>query len=104
MESTTTTTIIIAAATAAVGAILGAGGVTPLVVAVMHSRRESTKATRDFSVAMFERMESRITALEASERECMEAKEQLSVEVGTLRGMVETMERQIVRLQKGESP
>lgn len=72
-------------------AIVGAGGVTPLVVAIMKNKLAVTKNKQDFTIITFTRLEDRIAALEKTERECMQDKEKLAIEVGVLREKLEEL-------------
>ena len=80
MDASTVT----AAIAGVIGAIIGAGGVAPLIVAIAKSRRDLVLDSHGFAQKQFDRMEKRIAILEVSEKECLEAKEQLSHDLGRL--------------------
>ena len=78
-----------------IGAILGAGGVTPIIIAFQKSRRDLVLDSQVFATKQFDRMEKRIASVEASEKECRATNSVLSKQLGQLTEEVEQLKLQL---------
>jgi len=78
-----------------VGAIIGAGGIAPIIIAFHKSRRDLVLDSQVFATQQFNRMEKRIASLEVSEKECLQAKYDLSRQIGQLTEEVENLRQQL---------
>lgn len=78
--------------TAGAAAILGAGGIAPVIVAYMTQRRQVNLDANAFASENYKQVLQRITNLEVAERECLKDKERMSGEMAVLQGRVEEME------------
>jgi hypothetical protein len=65
--------------------VLGAGGLSALSVKWLEYRQKAHEMDQTHESGVLERMETRLTIVEAAERECQNAKESLLREIGTLR-------------------
>lgn len=95
MESSAVT----AAVSGIVGAILGAGGITPILIALTNHKRQTFLDTQQAMSEMFVQLRDRIEAVESAERECIKAREELLIEMGGLRAEVELLRSKFRELQ-----
>lgn len=79
----------IAAISGLIGAVLGAGGITPIMIAYTNHKRQSFIDAQHAMSEMFVHLRDRIEAVEAAEKECIKAKEDLLIEMGSLRKELE---------------
>tara|TARA_R110000868_G_scaffold192012_2_gene436290 strand:+ start:535 stop:1173 length:639 start_codon:yes stop_codon:yes gene_type:complete len=78
--------------TAVVAAVLGAGGVAPVIVAYMVQRRQANLDANSFASENYKQVLQRITALEFAERDCIKEKERLSLDLASMQGRLEELE------------
>jgi PAS domain-containing protein len=83
-----------------IGTILGAGGITPLIIHLLKAKRDLSTDARDYASATFARMEARIVKIEIAEEECREAKEAMAIELGEMRSTNASMKRELDELRK----
>jgi PAS domain S-box-containing protein len=92
--------LVVPLVVAVFGALLGAGGITPVIVALTKAKRDSTQDQRDFAAAIFARMETRISQLEIAERECLRAKEEMIAQLAAFEARLESATDHIKRLEQ----
>ena len=84
-------THLVAAMSGLVGALLGAGGIAPVVIAYgSHKRQTFIDAHRAMS-EMFAQLSTRIENVEHAERQCIEAKEELLTQMIGMRTELEML-------------
>jgi len=99
MDQATLINILTAVATIVTG-IIGAGGLTSLVVKILEYRRSRESDATSVVNANLERMEARIKEIEISEALCRELKEDMALEIGQLRADNITLKAQILELHR----
>lgn len=96
MESKELWQLIFTGITAVVSGVLGAGGFVALFTAYWNHKRQATLDAGAAMQGLFEQLQDRVKIVEAQERECLEAKHALTLEVGHLRSDVETLRAKLV--------
>lgn len=88
-------THLVAAISGLIGALLGAGGITPVLIAYSAHKRQSFLDAQHAMSEMFTQLSARISKVEEAERQCIEAKEELLTQMIGLRTELEILKKQL---------
>lgn len=93
-------------AVTAIVSALGGGGIAAILTAYLKGTRDFAHDNQQFTRGLIDRMEKRIASVEAGEKACLAAKEQMAKRVGELESEVRARDERIddmcTRLEEAE--
>lgn len=79
----------------AVVSALGGGGIAAILTAYLKGSRDISHDNQEYTRDLITRMERRISSVEAGEKQCLDAKEQMARRVGELEAEVKARDERL---------